>query len=347
MIDSENLAEATGGDPSADGDDDRPTRQPVVRGSLPEGCLLLDRELRVEAYAPFGLRVNHLDAETVTGRSFLSLLPDETVAVADVLIKSIARQPADGRRSASTDFEVASGHRGGQWRINVVRRGKGRGFVVTLARMRLLSRSLAPIIDRDPLRGALRDAGSGRILIGNEDFLDAFESVFTKHMGFRHHEFLRELGRKWGLRHAFRLEQHVQRDYGMTLREMETQMALELLSSSLGVLGLGRFDTDLSRRDAGIVVIKHHDSPFPGRFVSVSGGACPILSGFHSAVMTYLSGRRLAARELTCAADPDDACIFVVATEERVSKLMIAVPGTPDHDLVTQILGSCAEEEST
>jgi predicted hydrocarbon binding protein len=209
--------------------------------------------------------------------------------------------------------------------------------------VRDLAHSLAPVIDRDPLQGALRDAGEGRVMVGNEDFLDAFESVFTKHMGFRHHEFLRELGRKWGLRHAFRLEQHVQREYGMTLREMETQMALELLSSSLGVLGLGRFDTDLSRRDAGIIVINHWYSPFPGRFVSVAGGACPILSGFHSAVLTYISGRKLAARELSCAVEPGDPCVFVVATEERVSKLMIAVPGTPDNQLVADILAAAEE----
>jgi predicted hydrocarbon binding protein len=319
------------------------TRQPVVHGSLPEGCLLLDGDLRVEAYAPYGLRVNHLDSETVTGRLFLSLLTEEASAVAEVVLKSLARRPIEDRSSASTEFEVSSGHHGGTWRINLVRRAVGGGFVVTLAKLRDLSESLAPVLERDPLSGALRDAGHGRVVLANEDFLDAFESVFTKHMGFRHHELLRELGRKWGIRHAFRLEQHVQREYGKTLREMETQMAMELLSSSLGVLGLGRFDADLGRRDAGIIVIRHQDSPFPGHFVAVSGGACPILSGFHSAVLTYLSGRSLTAREFSCASEPHESCVFIVATEERVSKLTIAVPGTPDHELVMEILASCGK----
>ena len=331
-------------EPAAEADPDSRTRQPVVRGSLPEGCLLLDGEMRVEAYAPFGLRVNHLDSETVAGRLFLSLLPEETSAVAEVLLKSLARMPIEDRSTASTEFEVSWGHHGGMWRINLVRRVVGGGFIVTLARLRDLSDSLAPVLDRDPLSGALWDAGHGRVVLANEDFLDAFESIFTKHMGFRHHELLRELGRKWGLRHAFRLEQHVQREYGKTLREMETQMALELLSSSLGVLGLGRFDADLSRREAGIIVVNHHDSPFPGHFVAVSGGACPILSGFHSAVLTYLSGRRLSAREFSCAGEPHESCVFIVATDERVSKLTIAVPGTPDYELVAEILASCKHE---
>jgi predicted hydrocarbon binding protein/DNA-binding response OmpR family regulator len=322
------------------------TRQPVVRGSLPEGCLLLDGDQRVEAYAPYGLRVNHLDSETVTGRLLLSLLTEEAAAVAEVVLKSLGRMPAEDRSSASTEFEVSSGHHAGMWRFNLVRRVIGSGFIVTLVRLRDLSDSLAPVLERDPLSGALRDAGQGRIVLANEDFLDAFESVFTKHLGFRHHEFLRELGRKWGIRHAFRLEQHVQKAYGKTLREMETQMALELLSSSMGVLGLGRFDADLSRRDAGIIVIQHHDSPFPGHFVAVSGGACPILSGFHSAVLTYLSGRSLAAREFSCAGEPHASCVFIVATEERVLKLTIAVPGTPNHELVTEILASCRHGEA-
>ena len=322
-------------------------RQPVVRGLLPEGCLLLDGDMRVEAFAPFGLRVNHLDSETVIGRLFLGLLTEEASAVAEVILKSLSRKPVEDRSSASTEFEVSAGHHGGMWRMNLVRRVVGGGFIVTLARVRDLSGSLAPVLDRDPLSGALRDAGNGRVVLANEDFLDAFESVFTKHLGFRHHEFLQELGRKWGLRHAFRLEQHVQREYGKTLRELETQMALELLSSSLGVLGLGSFDADLSRRDAGIIVVNHHNSPFPGHFVSVSGGACPILSGIHSAVLTYLSGRRLSAREFSCAGDPHESCVFIVATDERVSKLSIAVSGTPDHELVTEILVSCGVGEGS
>jgi len=322
-------------------------RQPVVRGLLPEGCLLLDGDMRVEAYAPFGLRVNHLDSDSVIGRLFLGLISEEASAVAEVVLKSLSRMPMEDRSSASTEFEVSSGHYGGMWRINLVRRVMGGGFIVTLSRLRDLSGSLAPVLDRDPLTGALRDAGKGRVVLANEDFLDAFESVFTKHLGFRHHELLQELGRKWGIRHAFRLEQHVQREYGKTLRELETQMALELLSSSLGVLGLGSFDADLSRRDAGIIVVNHHNSPFPGRFVSVAGGACPILSGMHSAVLTYLSGRRLSARELSCAGDPHESCVFIVATDERVSKLAIAVPGTPDHDLVTEILLSCSDGEDS
>ena len=129
----------------------------------------------------------------------------------------------------------------------------------------------------------------------------------------------------------------VQRDYGKTLRELESQMALELLSSSVGVFGLGSFEADLSFRDSGLVVIRHYTSPFPGIFTAAAGGACPILSGFHAAILSYLAGRQLAAREVHCSHEPGDSCLFVVATENRLTKLLIATPGSEDHDLLTEI----------
>ena len=52
---------------------------------------------------------------------------------------------------------------------------------------------------------------------------------------------------------------------------MESQMALELLSASVGVFGLGRFEADLSYRDQGVVVIRHQASPFPGIFAATAG----------------------------------------------------------------------------
>jgi hypothetical protein len=87
-------------------------------------------------------------------------------------------------------------------------------------------------------------------------------------------------------------------------------------------------------------VIRHLTSPFPGIFTGAAGGACPILSGFHAAILSYLAGRQLAAREVHCSREPGDSCLFVVDTEERLTKLLIATPGSPDHELLTKINGA-------
>ena len=121
-------------------------------------------------------------------------------------------------------------------------------------------------------------------------------------------------------------------------------MALELLSSSIGGFGLGSFEADLSYRESGLVVIRHFTSPFPGIFNSTAGGACPILSGFHAAILSYLAGRQLAAREVHCSQEPGDSCLFAVATEDRLTKLLIATPGSQDHDLLTEITAARESE---
>jgi predicted hydrocarbon binding protein len=230
------------------------------------------------------------------------------------------------------------GHQEFLVRLAVVELPFGDGTIVTINRLRDQRRTLSPEIERDPLTGSLRDGRADRLIVANEDFLQAFEGLFARSLTHRHHELLQRFGKKWGLRHAMRLEQMVQRDYRKTLRETESQMALEMLSSSLGVIGLGSFEADLSHHESGLVIIRHHTSPFPGIFASAAGGACPILSGFHAAILSYLSGRQLAAREVHCSHEPGDRCLFVVATEERLSKLLIATPGSADHALLAEIV---------
>jgi len=123
----------------------------------------------------------------------------------------------------------------------------------------------------------------------------------------------------------------------MTLREVESHVALELLSGSIGILGLGTFEADLTYRDRGLIVITHTSSPFPSYFPSPSDVSCSILAGFHAAILSYLAGRHLAAREVCCSRTPGEPCLFVIATEERLNAVFVAVPGSSDHTLLAEI----------
>jgi predicted hydrocarbon binding protein/CheY-like chemotaxis protein len=319
------------------GDDEAQETQGEVPSPVPVGCLVLDGDGLVEIASIYGPRIGRVDAEGLIGKDLAEIFPHELLVLADRLTSEI-----DGK--VAGEYCVAVGREVLRWghvelvlQMAVVRPVSGRGRIFTLNRLRDQRRSLSPEIVRDPLTGSLRDGRAERLVIANEDFLQAFESLFARSLQHRHHELLQRFGKKWGLRHAMRLEQLVQRDYGMTLREMESQMALELLSSSIGVLGLGRFEADLAYRESGLVVIRHHSSPFPDSFATTVGGACSILSGFHAAVLSYLAGRHLAAREVHCSHEANDPCLFVVATEDRLTKLLIATPGSTDHDLLAEI----------
>ena len=323
-----------------DSEEDNHETTAVAGKPVPVGCLVVDGEGVVETFSPYGPRIGRLDPREVVGRTLNEVLPENLATLADRLTRQIVDRDDDADGLAIGRDVMQSGHQQYVVRAAVVRPASKSGFIVAINRLRDQRRALSTEIERDPLTGSLRDSQSDRLLVANQDFLQAFEGLFAKSLSHRHHELLQRFGKKWGLRHAMRLEHMVQRDYRMTLREMESQMALEMMSASVGVFGLGRFDAVLDYRDSGVIVIHHHASPFPGIFETTAMGACSILSGFHAAILSYLAGRNLAAREVRCSHQPGEPCIFVVGTEERLTKLVIAVPGSPDNQLMQEIVGT-------
>lgn len=307
---------------------------------VPVGCLVLDDDGVVQTMSIYGPRVGRIAPAMVIGKILGEVVPSDIAMLADRLTERLKNGALENEGVAVGREVLGCGHQEYVLRMAMVKQPSGDGIVVTINRLRDQRRSLSPEIERDPLTGSLRDGRADRLLVANEDFLQAFEGLFARSLMHRHHELLQRFGKKWGLRHAMRLEQVVQRDYRKTLRELESQMALDLLSSSVGVFGLGSFEADLSYRDSGLVIIRHYTSPFPGIFSAGAGGACPILSGFHAAILSYLAGRQLAAREVHCSREPGDHCLFVVATEDRLTKLLIATPGSADHDLLAEIISA-------
>jgi len=337
QLDENGFSEVLGIGETEDGaEEDANESDGILDSPVPVGCLVLDDDGVVQAVSIYGPRVGRVDPVILAGKTLSEILPSDIGLLADRLTDRLEKGARELEGVVIGREVIGCGHQEYLLRIAVVQQPSGRGCIVTINRLRDQRRSLSPEIERDPVTGSLRDGKADRLLVANEDFLQAFEGLFARSLMHRHHELLQRFGKKWGLRHAMRLEQVVQRDYRKTLREMESQMALELLSASVGVFGLGSFEADLSYRDNGLVIIRHQTSPFPGIFAG-AGGACPILSGFHAAILSYLAGRQLAAREVHCSREPGDECLFLVATEDRLTKLLIATPGSPDHDLLAEI----------
>ncbi len=340
QLEESGFAEILGiGEPGEEAEEETHESDGILESPVPVGCLVLDDEGVIEVVSIYGPRVGRIDPVFISGKTLGEVLPSDIALLVDRLTDRLRNDARELEGVAIGREVIGCGHQEYLLRVAVVKQASEHGCIVTINRLRDQRRTLSPEIERDPLTGSLRDGKADRLLVANEDFLQAFEGLFARSLLHRHHELLQRFGKKWGLRHAMRLEQVVQRDYRKTLREMESQMALELLSASVGVFGLGSFEADLSYRDNGIVIIRHQTSPFPGIFAG-AGGACPILSGFHAAILSYLAGRQLAAREVHCSREPGDECLFVVATEDRLTKLLIATPGSADHDLLAAIVSS-------
>jgi predicted hydrocarbon binding protein len=137
---------------------------------------------------------------------------------------------------------------------------------------------------------------------------------------------LHSIGMEWGLAHTVRVESFVQKERSSTLGELEIQVALEYLSGSLAVIGLGLFEVDLSHRQRGVVVIDHRASPFPTLVSGIGGRCCHLLAGFHAGVLSYLSGRALRGYEMACSFGAQDTCRFLIATDSRLHALQRRAP---------------------
>jgi predicted hydrocarbon binding protein len=318
------------------GDDSVLRAGPMQELLLPCGCFVIDSRTVIDRYSPYGSQTIPRDPASFSGQPLLSVLPPKMSEQIKRLLKNLDEAKGDEGRMVTSELELELGYRTVNTRISLVRSSLDGRFILTVNRVRGDDLQLSPDLARDAAHGTLSD-GLQRILAANDDFFSAFNSLFSKGLSYRRHELLHRFGKQWGLRHVLRIERLVQREYGMTLREVESQMAIEALSESMGVLGLGSFDVDLSHRDNGVLVTIHRNSPFPTYGSTTSEGACSILAGFYAALLSYLSGRQLAAREVACSRTPERPCRFVVATEERLTKLLVARPGSADHDLLAEI----------
>lgn len=338
MLVGEGLFETLGlsgidGSPAADDDSHVMTSR---ERTLPLGCFLLESSGTILEYGPFGPQMGRIDPARLVGQRITAAIPAAIALEAtDLMQKATVDAQSPGVAYGRFDFDM--GHIPVSVQLSFFASPVEGQVLLTINRVRPHETPLSPQIVRDPLLGILSDGGQNRLLAVNDDFLCAFESLLSRTFGNRHQEILQRFGKQWGLRHALRVEQIAQHQFGMTLREVESHVALELLSGSIGILGLGTFEADLTYRERGLIAVTHTSSPFPSYFPSPSDVSCSILAGFHAAILSYLAGRHLAAREVCCSRTPGEPCLFVIATEERLNAVFVAVPGTPDHKLLADI----------
>lgn len=287
-----------------------------MRAQLPTGLIVLDFRGLVVEYLPSD--EDALRPEEVVGHSFIDeiLKGSEAREFREIFLDFVGREGQTRHRSLRMDIE-RSGIRT-RCLLALIRSplpGRALLSVATLAHPDL---PMTARLHADSVSGSLADAAGLRVVVANADLWKAvIESgeKLPKNVGFSE-----TIGRKWGEAHAVRVESFVQRKTLRTLRELELETALEYLSGSLAVVGLGRFETNLGRRHEGLIIVDHYNSPFPELLPGL-GNCCGILEGFHSGLFSYLSGRRLRAMELCCVSRGKQLCRFMIGVEERLEIL--------------------------
>lgn len=306
--------------------------------ALPFGYIALAPDGTVRKYNRYEADLARKDPQEVLGRNFFrEVAPCTQVQEFEGRFRELAQARGEGPSTLTFDFEFRFRHGSQKVRIGLVRAVLENEVIVTVNRIRQLDLPASVELQADPARGRLDDDAGLPVTVAGADFWQALAALWRHAPPAQRREALQRLGREWGLRHAQRVERLLQRQHTLTLREAELQMALESLSGSLGLLGLGRFDVELDHRRQGILVVHHLHSPFTALFNDWEEPCCDPLAGLHAGFFTHLSGRPLTAVELLCSRTGDGSCRFVVGTESRLERLLAAPAGSLDAGLLAAL----------
>jgi photoactive yellow protein len=308
--------------------DDLTRLAPEEIDSLPFGYVALAADGTVRRYNRYEADLAQKNPAEVLGKNFFREVAPCTQV--QEFAGRFASFLQSGEPSLSFEFTFRFRHGDQRVRITFVRAPLPGEVIMTVLRVRALGMPMSAAILPDPVFGRLTDERGTPITVGNTDFWRSLRSLWALATPEIRREALHRLGFHWGRAHLERLERLLQRERGLALREAELATAIELVSGSLAVLGLGQFSVDFSHRDQGLLVVRHQASPFPAIFDDTEGPVCDVLAGFHAAMISHLSGQSLVGHEVFCAQRPGESCIFAVATERRMSRLLEAQPGTAD-----------------
>lgn len=302
--------------------------------ALPFGYVALAPDGTVRKYNRYEADLARKDPKQVLGKNFFrEVAPCTQVQDFEGRFREFAAGEIEGP-TLTFDFEFAFRHGNQRVRIGFVRTPLDKEIIMTVNRVRDLGLSVSADLDFAAGEGRLTDVSGQPVVALNEDFWSSLNDLYSDREPAERHAHLHQLGLRWGLQHALRVEGFVQRQHGLTLREAELQMALECLSGSVGVLGLGRFDVDLGYRERGLLLVEHRFSPFVRFFSNWDGERCSVLAGLHAGFLSYVSGRSLVAREVCCSRAPEEPCRFFVGTARRIERLFEAAAGSADAHLV-------------
>jgi photoactive yellow protein len=305
--------------------------------ALPFGYIALAPDGTIRKYNRYEADLARKDPNEVLGKNFFrEVAPCTQVQEFEGRFQHLVSGEL-GEPSVSFDFDFNFRHGTQQVRIGMVRSPDEREVIVTVNRVRNLKLPLSADLSHDAGTGRLTDATGAPAVVANADFWLALQESYSSVPAEERRGALLRLGREWGLRQALKVERFTQEEHNLTLREVELQIALGTLSGSIGVLGLGSFEVDLRYRSRGLLLVQHQHSPFAAMLAAEDGLRCPVLAGLHAGFLSYLAGRPLSAREIHCSARPQDPCRILVATEQRLERLLTPVEGSADAALLVTL----------
>lgn len=331
--------------------------------TLPFGVIALDRDGIILRYNLYEAQFARLDRNQVLGRDFFQEVARCTRG--DVFEGQFRRGVASGASGSLARFPFVFDFKFGAQDVTVeiVRPTNVPRYYLLINRTRVgpardrpadtlavAQRELAP---DEGTKGVRRDLLERRVVEVPWAFFAALRATLDQLAPGTWQMFCAEWGVQFGRRLAIDLENLAIESNARTLGEITMTEVATLLSRRLAQQGMGRASFDFAAIREGVLVIEVARSVLaeavPRRRASdvdpLADLACPLLAGTLGAVVGHVAGRRLAAREVSCAAAGDSACRFVVTAHARRAAIDEALArGTRGVDAIRQVLRAAPSE---
>jgi photoactive yellow protein len=304
--------------------------------ALPFGFIALGHDGTVRRYNRYEADLSRRDPREVLGRNFFREVAPCT-AVKDFEGRFVELVSGSGVDTATFDFEFKFGHGHQQVRIGMTRSPLVPEVIVTVNRLRDLGLPKSAVLSPDIVHGLVRDDAGRALVLADIDFWNALEDGLSGSTPEERATLLHAIGASWGRRHAERLDALIQDSHRRTLREAELQVALEAVSGSLGLLGLGRCEVELGFRQRGLVVVFHQHDPIAMALAPRGSFEAALLAGFFAGVVGHLAGRTLTGWALHSAGTHSDHNVFAIGVASRIAALRSPTPSAGDRQLLDQL----------
>ncbi len=319
--------------------------------ALPFGVIALDEEGTVLRYNLYESRFARLDRNQVLGRNFFTeIAPCTRTEAFEGRFHALVAAPEP---DAAVQFDFVFDFTFGAQDVSVelLHAGNTRRFYLLINRRRVaaprpevpreqlaaLQVELAPA---EELQGVLRDDLERRFVDTPAPFFSALRATCDRLAPDAWQLFSTEWGVQWGRRVAVDLEASVLESTGRSMRDVPMRDVALRLVTFLGERGWGSLDFDFTHTEHGLLLASMERSILaesaPVRRSSGASKAtardelaCHLLAGWLSGILSSLAGRRLAAREVSCAASGAARCSFVVVGHSRRDVLQALVREAP------------------
>ena len=315
--------------------------------ALPFGIIALDEDGVILRYNLCESRFARLDRNQVVGRNFFTEVAYCTRNEAfEGRFRTFVAVCSGGAQAEPVRFEFLFNFKFGAQHVTVelvCAAGAARFYLIITQReiagprperpadqVGALQRELAP---DEAQRGVLRDALERRFIDASAPFFAALRATCDRLALDTWQIFASEWGVQWGRRVAVDLEASALEKGERPLRELSMREVARLVSAYFAERGWGLITFDFAPAAEGVLVVTLERSALAEAApralhrgsAPVADLDCHLVAGCLAAILSSVTGRRLAGREVACVAAGAQCCSILVVGHERRGAIDTAV----------------------